>query len=59
MEQPRADALKVLIATEANRHHLHELLGLEFDFELPTNLTDLLDALDEAQEAALGGPDHY
>jgi hypothetical protein len=54
MERPSADALKTLIATEANRRHLRELLGLGIDFDLPTKLGDLLDTLDEAEEAAPG-----
>jgi hypothetical protein len=52
MEQS-ADALKSLIATEANRRHLCELLDLGIEFDLPTDLSDLLDALDKAEERAI------
>ena len=52
MEQLPADALKRLIATEANRRHLCELLGLGVDFDMPSDLSVLLDAVDEAEEKA-------
>jgi hypothetical protein len=52
MEQPPADMLKTLIATEANRRQLSEVLGLGIDFDLPTKLSELLDALDEEEARA-------
>jgi hypothetical protein len=52
MEQLPADALKSLIATDANRRQLRELLDLRIEFGLPTDLSDLLDALDKAEEGA-------
>ena len=51
MEQTPASTLKSLVATEANRRYLRELLGFEIEFDLPTNLSDLLDALEDAEGA--------
>ena len=59
MEQPPADALKTLIATKANRRQLSEVLRLRIDFDLPTKLSQLLDALDDAEKAEPGGRDHH
>jgi hypothetical protein len=52
MEQSSADALKSLLATEDNRRRLCELLELGIEFDLPTDLSDLLDTLDKAEERA-------
>ena len=47
-------ALKSLIATAGNRHHLRKLLGLKINFDLPPDFDALLTAVDEAEEEQVG-----
>ncbi|RWO86799.1 hypothetical protein [Mesorhizobium sp.] len=42
------DAVRELIGTEDNRHHVHKLLGLEVEPELPPTLASLLEAIGKA-----------
>ncbi|TIL72293.1 MAG: hypothetical protein E5Y70_22540 [Mesorhizobium sp.] len=42
------DAVRELIGTEDNRRHVHKLLGLEVEPELPPTLASLLEAIGKA-----------
>jgi hypothetical protein len=45
-----ADAVRELIGTEDNRRHVHKLLGLAVDPELPPTLASLLEAIGKAKD---------
>jgi hypothetical protein len=46
--QPLAEAVRQFISVEDNRHHVHKLLGLEVEQELPPTLASLLEAIGKA-----------
>ncbi|RWM87800.1 MAG: hypothetical protein EOR84_28875 [Mesorhizobium sp.] len=46
--KPLADAIRQFIGAEDNRHHVHKLLGLEVEPELPPSLASLLEAIGKA-----------
>ncbi|TIM09056.1 hypothetical protein [Mesorhizobium sp.] len=45
---PLAEANRQFISAEDNRHHVHKLLGLEVEPELPPTLASLLEAIGKA-----------
>jgi hypothetical protein len=45
-----ADAVRELIGAEDNRRHVHTLLGLAVDPELPPTLASLLEAIGKAED---------
>ncbi|RWQ28344.1 hypothetical protein [Mesorhizobium sp.] len=44
-----AEAIRQFINDEDNRPHVHKLLGLEVEPELPPTLASLLEAIDRAK----------
>jgi hypothetical protein len=46
---PLAEAIRQFINDEDNRPHVHKLLGLEVEPELPLTLASLLEAIDRAK----------
>ncbi|SIT56241.1 conserved hypothetical protein [Mesorhizobium prunaredense] len=48
---PLAEAIRQFISAEDNRHHVHKLLGLEVEPELPPTLASLLEAIGKASRA--------
>ncbi|WP_254027198.1 hypothetical protein [Mesorhizobium ventifaucium] len=48
---PVAEFIRQFISAEDNRHHVHKLLGLEVEPELPPTLASLLEAIGKAGRA--------
>ncbi|MCF6114139.1 hypothetical protein [Mesorhizobium muleiense] len=46
-----AEAVREFIKSEDNRPHVHKLLGLEVEPELPPTLASLLEAIDRSKRA--------